>query len=245
MATYLIIDDESGGREILSLLLKYIVPDCEIYESATVDEGLRVYLEQKPDLVFLDVQMPHKNGFEFVHELVQLGEHPKVVFVTAYNQYAIQAIKASALDYLLKPINEDDLRFCLNRIDSLQEEDFEHQKMIELLTRLKMNHRLKINTRVGFEVINPSEILYCEADGNYTDICLTDGKKLTTSTTLGLIEQELPKDQFFRIGRSIVINLDYLKSVNRKERICQLKFDDVSRDLPLSLSRVQDLSKIF
>lgn len=245
MTTYLLVDDESGGREILSQLLNHINAECKILESSTVDEGVRIYLDQKPDLVFLDVQMPQKNGFELVHELIQLGEHPKVVFVTAYNQYAIDAIKASALDYLLKPINESDLRFCLNRIQSMQEEELEHHKMIELLTRLKMSHRLKINTRVGFEVVNPKEILFCEADGNYTNICLTDGQKLTTSTTLGLIEQELPNDQFFRIGRSIVVNLEYIKSVNRKERICQLQYGDFSCDVPLSLSRMQDLSNIF
>lgn len=117
--------------------------------------------------------------------------------------------------------------------------------MSDLFLHLKLNHRIRINTRVGFEIIKSENILYCEADGNYTKICLIDGQKQTTSTTLSCVIKQLPDDHFFRIGRSIVINLDYRKSVNRKEKICQLQVEGQSIKLPLSNSRVQQLAEIF
>lgn len=245
MSTYLLVDDESRGRELLSILLKRINPDCTIITAPGVDEAIKLYFDHNPALVFLDVEMPKKNGFEFVHELIHLGKSPRIVFVTAFNQYAIEAIKASALDYLLKPVNEEDLRICMNRIIGIRKEEVENQKMMELLTKIKMNHRLKINTRTGFEVINPKEILYCKADGNYTDICMIDGKKITTSNTLGLVEKGLTMDEFYRISRSVIINLNYLKSVDRKERFCEIEYGEFSYQLPLSLTRIQDLSNIF
>ncbi len=245
MQTILVVDDEQRGRELLSLLIKRILPNVNIKEAASVDSAVNIYLEEKPNFVFLDVEMPKRNGFEFIKDLVQNGLTPKVVFVTAYNQYAIEAIKNSALDYLLKPVNEEDLRMCINRINLKWQESNENEKILELLTRMKLNHRLKINTRNGFEVINPENILYCEADGNYTTICLTAGARLITPTTLGIVEYELPKGEFYRVSRSAIINLSYLKSVNRKARICRLQVGSITYDIALSLARIQELSNLF
>jgi len=245
MNRFLVVDDEDKARALLNKLLLLAEPYCQVVEANSVEQGIARYLEFQPDLVFLDIEMPHKNGFELVHELMLMGESPKVVFVTAFNQYAIKAIKASALDYLLKPINENDLKQCINRARLIDNKKKETDKMDDLLNRLSMNKRLKVNTRTGFEIIKQDDILYCEADGNYTNIFLTNQEKLTTATTLGLIEDQLTSDLFFRVSRSILINLDYLKSVNRKDKVCHLQIDDECISLPLSYSRVQKLAEIF
>jgi len=245
MNRFLVVDDEDKAREVIGNLLHRIAPSCNVSEANSVEQGVKKYIEFQPDLVFLDIEMPHKNGFELVHELMLMGESPKVVFVTAFNQYAIKAIKASALDYLLKPIDENDLKQCIKRAKLITSNDKEEGKLGDLLDRLSINKRLKVNTRTGFEIIKQEDILYCEADGNYTNIFLTNQEKLTTATTLGLIEDQLTSDLFFRVSRSILINLDYLKSVNRKDKVCLLNVNNECISLPLSNSRVQKLAEIF
>jgi len=245
MNRFLIVDDEDKALEVINKLLHRVEPECLISEANSVEEGIKNYIEFQPDLIFLDIEMPHKNGFELVHELILMGESPNVIFVTAFNQYAIKAIKASALDYLLKPIDENDLKQCIKRAQLIANKDKEDGKLDELINRLSLNNRLKVNTRTGFEIIKQDHILYCEADGNYTNIYLTNQEKLTTATTLGLIENQLISDLFFRVSRSILINLDYLKSVNRKDKICHLQLDDECIPLPLSSSRVQKLAEIY
>lgn len=245
MNRFLVVDDEDKAREVISKLLHRLEAGCQITEANSVEQGIKSYIEFQPNLVFLDIEMPHKNGFELVHELILMGESPKVVFITAFNQYAIKAIKASALDYLLKPIDENDLKQCIKRAQLIENNKKDESKFGELLNRLSMNNRLKVNTRVGFEIIKQDDILYCEADGNYTNIYLTNKDKLTTATTLGVIEDQLISDLFFRVSRSILINLDYLKSVNRKDKVCHLQIDEECITLPLSYSRVQKLAEIF
>lgn len=245
MNRFLVVDDEDKAREVISKLLSRVEPECQVSEANSVEQGIKNYTECQPDLVFLDIEMPHKNGFELVHELILMGESPRVVFVTAFNQYAIKAIKASALDYILKPIDESDLKQCIKRAKLIDNDKKDEDKLNELINRLSMNNRLKVNTRTGFEIIKQDDILYCEADGNYTHIYLTNQDKLTTATTLGVIEDQLISDLFFRVSRSILLNLDYLKSVNRKYKLCHLQVDDKVISLPLSNSRVQKLAEIF
>jgi len=245
MATYLIVDADINARKNLNEKLKELEPQCHVIETNCVDEALLLYMVQKPNMIFLDINLGEKNGFELIHELMELGERPLLTIVSQTETYAIKAIRLSAVDYILKPIKVEDLQYSLNRMHILEEEELEHQKRTDMFLRLKKNHRVRINTRTGFEIIRSENILYCEADGNYTNICLVDGLAQTTSTTLGSVVQQLPQDQFFRIGRSIVINLDYLKSVNRKEKLCQLQRGEKKYILPMSLNRVQELSQVL
>lgn len=245
MSTYLIVESDKDLRKNLIHSLREIEPQCSIHESDCVEEALLSYIIHKPNIVFLSVDFTDKNGFELIHELIELGEKPRVAIISEDAQNALQALRSNAVDFLSKPIKRSDLQFCINRVRCLDQAESERQNMADLFLRLKMNYRIRINTRVGFEVIKSEDILYCEADGNYTNIFLMDGRKQTTSTTLGCVIKQLPDDHFFRIGRSIVINLDYLKSVNRKEKVCQLQVEGQSIELPLSNSRVQQLAEIF
>jgi two-component system LytT family response regulator len=245
MSTYLIVESDKNLRKNLIISLHEIDPLCNIQETDCVEEAILAYIIKKPNLVFLSVDFTETDGFELIHELIELGEKPRVAIISKNEQNALKALRSNAVDFLSKPIKQNDIQFCINRVRCLEEAETERQKMSDLFLHLKMNHRIRINTRVGFEIIKSEDILYCEADGNYTNICLMEGKKQTTSTTLGCVIKQLPDDHFFRIGRSVVINLDYLKSVNRKEKICQLQVEGRSIELPLSNSRVQQLAEIF
>jgi len=245
MSTYLIVEADRDSRKNLINHLQDIEPDCKIHETSCIKDGLLQYAIQKPKLVFLGVDLPGQNGFEFIHELMELGESPRVAITSKNEQQLLRALRSNAFDFLSKPVKKDELQFCLKRVQYLREYEMERRKISELFQHLKKKNRIRINTRVGFEIVKSDDIIYCEADGNYTNICLMDGKKQTTSTTLGCMLKQLPDGNFFRIGRSVVINLDYLKSVNRKDRICQLQIDGKNIELPLSSKRVQQLVEIF
>ena len=245
MSTYLIVDSDKKARNLLKKRLLNVEPLCEIKEAANLEDAMLFYIMHKPQLIFLEIDLKDELGFELIHGLLELGEQPRVAITTSNEKYTIRAIRSSVVDYLLKPINLEELQFCLNRARFLEEDEQDRQIMNELYVKLKINKKVRINTRVGFEVIKPEEILYCKADRNYTDICLTDGSRLTTSNTLGSVVQQLPQELFFRIGRSAVINLEYLKSVNRKERQCVLCCSNELFSLPLSPGKVSELAKVL
>ena len=245
MSNYLIVDSDKKANKDLKLKLREIESSCGIYQAYSVEEALLLYVLHKPQLIFLEVKLKDDNGFELIHQLLELGEHPKFALVTKSKDFTIKAIRSSAIDYLMKPVNIENLQFCLNRVQCQEYEEMQKQKMSELFFKLRINKRVRINTRVGFEVIKPEEILFCKADRNYTDIKLVSGDSLTTSNTLSSVIQQLPGELFFRIGRSATINLDYLKSVNRKEKQCLLCCDSDIYKLPMSPSRVHQLSEVL
>ncbi|WP_321300146.1 LytTR family transcriptional regulator DNA-binding domain-containing protein [Marinifilum fragile] len=245
MNVYLIVDHCKKEIADLKSKLSKIEPECKVYHSTTVEDALLLYVLHKPQLVFLEVNLKNENGFELIHGLLELGERPNFAITTKNESFAIKAIRSSAVDYLLKPIAIEDLQFCLNRVQTMEYEEMEKQRMTELFLKLKIQKRVTIKNRVGFEVIKPEEILFCKADRNYTDIKLVDGTSLTTSTTLGSVVQQLTSKVFFRIGRSAVINLDYLKSVNRKDKQCLLSCNSEIYKLPMSPNRVQELSRVL
>ncbi|WP_421917937.1 LytR/AlgR family response regulator transcription factor [Marinifilum sp.] len=245
MNDYLIVDQCKKEIADLKMKLSKIEPECMLYHSTTVENALTLYLLHKPKLVFLEVNLKNENGFELLYRLLELGERPNFAITTKKEAYAIKAIRSSAVDYLLKPVAMEDLRFCLNRIHSIEYEEMEKQRIAELFLKLRTQKRVTIKNRVGFEVIKPEEILFCKADRNYTDIKFVDGSSLTTSTTLGSVVQQLTSKIFFRIGRSAVINLDYLKSVNRKDKQCLLACNNEIYKLPMSPNRVQELSRVL
>lgn len=222
----IIIDDEADARDRLSdLLLK-----CEavqlLHSYGKPSEALQGVAEHKPDLVFVDVEMPLMSGFELVKAVQKSGHHPHFVFVTAYNQYAIKAIKAEAFDFLLKPVDIDELKETLERFaarlestDHATKNSSPHShKDTESLHISIPIQRIKFSNRNGYVLINPADILYCEADGAYTDVYLKDGRRLTDSNYLSAVENRLPQGHFVRISRSLLVNLAHILRVDRKKR---------------------------
>ena len=229
----IIVDDEPEARDILENLLTDF-SDIEILgKENSVDTALISILKHKPDIVFLDIDMPNKNGFELVKELKQLNLCPTIIFVTAYNHFAIDAIKHAAFDYIMKPVDIDDLQLCISRYQTEADENLFSNKIDDLLACLR-KEKIKFKTREGLIFIDPEEIIFCEADGNYTNLFLKGKEqKRTVTINLGSLIQILPNN-FSRISRSNIINRNFLKEVNRKNKKCTLisSSDEFILDIP-------------
>lgn len=239
----LIVDDEESARKLLKKLLEETQFFYDIRMSQSVSAAY-IELEQfSPDLYFLDIKMPGKDVFSFIHDLPHTGKKSGIVFVTAFDQYAIKAIKSQVYDYLLKPVNRKELNDCITKfIRSNVEENLNEriEKAAEFKERLS---RIKVNTRTGTIFINPSNILYCKADGNYTIIC-TGEKQHLCSMNLGKIEEQLPKNGFIRLGRSYIINFEYIIMLDRKGSHVTLSRDGESATIKIPRHHIKDIDRI-
>jgi len=240
----IIVDDESEARELLITLLGDYPNIIITAQSGSVDEALTLITANPPDIVFLDIHMPKKNGFDLASALRLLNINSHIIFVTAYDQYAIQAFKHAAFDYLLKPINEDELRDTILRFRSAKNKVDLSEKMDDLFKVINGNHRLRFTTRSGYSYINLHEIVYLSAEGNYTSIFLSNGKEETITQNLGQIEEELSPKNFFRINRSVIINLKYIARVNRRSKMCHLSVGKTELEFFISPDQIKILETL-
>jgi two-component system, LytTR family, response regulator len=217
----IIIDDEKDSIDLLSDLLKDI---AEVNLAGTFNnpvEGLAAIISMKPDLVFLDIEMPVMDGFGVVDAIRDKDIYPEIVFVTAWNKYAIEAIRHAAFDFLVKPVSVADLRNCIVRCMNKKPQPDIHRQIDDLLQTLK-HPKLCFNTRTGNIFIDQNRIVYIEADGNYTDFILDNHTRQTITQNISAVEPLLDRNDFQRISRSAIINRKFLQEINRKERKCIL-----------------------
>ncbi|HEY8957003.1 LytTR family DNA-binding domain-containing protein [Chitinophaga sp.] len=218
MLTAIIIDDEKKGRVALREKLHDYCPEIELLgEAADGAEGLHLIREQKPDIVFLDIEMPSMNGFEMLHLLPQKDFH--LIFTTAYNQYAIKAIRYAAFDYLLKPVDIDELRSAVERVKEQSQEHTEEKLRVlqQNLDTRPLLGKIAIPTLDGLLFFTITDIVYLEAKSNYTAIHFANHPSLLASRTMKDFEELLPADLFFRTHHSYIINLRYIKRYIRGE----------------------------
>ena len=215
----IIIDDEEDGRLVLASLLKLYCPKVEVLGMfSSASEGIKGIEEIKPDLIFLDIDMPIMNGFSMLEKLASIDF--AVIFVTAYNHYAIKAIKFSALDYLLKPIDEKELTMAVNKC--IQERDSKENERLSFFIKNQKNDiqaltQMALPIRDGYIFANVNDIVRCEGDGNYTLVLFQNGEKQLVSKTLKEFETNLAHHNFVRIHKSHLINLKYVKKYTRGE----------------------------
>lgn len=205
----ILIDDEKAALESLQKKIQLYIPDVEVLDTAiNAKEGLQSIHKHQPDLVFLDIEMPWMNGFEMLDCLGTQIDF-SVVFVTAYDQYAIKAFKTVAIDYLLKPVDKDDLILFIEKYKSEHRVLDKEQlgELTEQLNQPKQHNRLLIKGIESIDVLDTDDILCCQADSNYSYIYTTDGRKIIATKTLNSLEQMLDKTSFVRIHRSYIINL--------------------------------------
>lgn len=223
MVRAIIVDDEKSAIAALKTLISQFISDVEIVaEAGDVSEAVSKIKENQPDLVFLDIQMPGGSGFKVLEQLTPIGFN--VIFTTAFDQYAIQAIKYSALDYLLKPIVPQELiraieKHKMERLKISMEANFK-----VLLDNLKQpkeapqeSKKIVLSTQEGMHVVAVSDILRCESDDCYTTYHLIDGKKIMVSKTLKESEETLSDSNFIRPHKSHLINLKYVKTLIRSD----------------------------
>lgn len=210
MIRAVIIDDEPLSIETLQNLIREYCPSIEVIATAvSVQEGVQVLRNQKPDLLFLDIAMPDGDGFEV---LEQLAEKPfEVIFTTAYEEYAVKAFDFSAMNYLLKPIGSEDLLKVVDQFETRKARvPRELQFNILQETLRHQFQRIALPTLQGIEFVNLSDIVYCVAEGGYTDFHLEDGQRIVVSRSLGHYEELLSGTLFFRIHHKYLINLKHL-----------------------------------
>ncbi len=219
----IIIDDERNVREVLELLLSQFCKEVEVVALASsAAEGRELLKKHFIDFIFLDISMPKEDGFTFLTTIPK--ENYSIIFVTAFEVYALRALKASAIDYLLKPVSPQDLVEAVNKASHYHEQRQAglHDKQIyqESLDNLNENIRrtskniskITVSEQFGFQIINTSDIVYLEADSNYTLLHLNGSKNILATRTLGDFEKILEQPEFFRIHKSVLINLNYLKA---------------------------------
>ncbi len=221
----IIVDDEQDAREGIELLLQSFLPDVEVLVKAeNAEKAIREVINHKPDIIFLDVKMPGKDGFYVAEELEKLGIETTIIFITAYDQYAIDAIKHAAFDFILKPVDPDELFKAVTRFKNLKEKESLKTKLEKLNACLLPSH-LKFSTLKGFIMIDPEEIIYCQSDGNYTDLFLTNGRRELITVQIGQIAPQLNEKLFVRISRTHIINIRFVKEFNKKKKVVELKGD--------------------
>lgn len=213
MHTAVIIDDERKGRLALSEKIKAYCPEVKIIaEAASGKEGIYAIQKNSPQIVFLDIEMPGMNAFEMLNMLPEKNFH--LIFTTAYNQYAIKAIKYSAFDYLLKPVDIEELKQAINNMSKNEAQQTKEQ--LEMLQQniehpKKLLNKLAIPTAEGLLFYNIEEIVYLEAKSNYTSLYFNNKPKIVASKTLKDFEDLLPTDIFYRPHHSFIINLNCIK----------------------------------
>jgi two-component system LytT family response regulator len=218
----ILVDDEEFARSSLFFLLQ---ENCENINIAGIAKSVaeaRILLSQQPiDLIFLDIAMPGENGFELIGQAKESNAH--VIFTTAYDQYALKAIKANALDYLLKPIDIDELKEAVEKADqyiSLKKNGINQneslQNLAQQLQDRKEIRKISLPNGQGYTLTSVSDIVHIAADSNYSVFYLYNGEKITVSKVLKEYEEILPEHQFIRVHKSSIINLDYVLDYNSR-----------------------------
>lgn len=240
----LVVDDERRSRELLVNLLEKFENFKVVATAENVEHAFELIQINTPDIIFLDIEMPTKNGFQLLEMLIKQNLNPSIIFTTAYEKYAIKAFKFAAFDYLLKPIKLTDLELTLNRFLKNQGDFILHQNTKMLNDYFSKREIIKLNLRTGTLIIEPDELVLCVADGNYTHLLLNDGKQETVTFNIGEIQKMLPESGFFRIDRSNILNLNYLKKIDYKGRNIAIKLNSDYRKIKLNKENIKKLEEI-
>jgi len=245
MISAIIIDDEQHARFTLQAMLeRYFIDKVRVVDSVdSVKEGVLSIHKHHPDLVFLDIEMPGENGFKLFDYFEQIPF--SVIFATAYQNFAIDAVKVAALDYILKPVNYIDLQEAINLFEKKKAKGISQDHIGKLLNSLNpiadTKGKVALPTFTGYQLEKVNSILYCEADQNYTKIYMVNGEQILVSKPIRYLEEVLPIDTFFRIHKSHLVNLNFIKSYDRTEGY-QVVLDNGAK-LDVATRRNQDFLK--
>ena len=213
MINCVIIDDELQNIRLLQNMLEMYCPSVKIMATEiSVKEGMQKLKELHPQLVFLDVEMPHLNGFDLLKKLEPVSF--EVIFVTAYSHYAVEAFEHHATGYITKPVKAEKLIAAVDTATKTIEEKSINKNLFSLLeqnSKQAAPDKIPLSTTNGLVFVKVADIMYCESSGNYTHFFLCDDKKIVVSRQLGEYEKLLPENNFTRIHDKYIINLHYIK----------------------------------
>lgn len=239
----IIIEDEKRAQIYLQGILALVAPEVEVLAICDdLPSGVMAIRKHKPDLVFLDIEMPKYSGLEIVNFFSLEEMTFSIIFTTAYNQYAIQAFKTSAIDYLLKPIEQDELKESLERF--YKKRHTNHEKLHQVIDELKKQNKIAIPDGNSLLLVVPGDIVYLKADNSYTEVVMVSGEKYVASRFLKNFEESLKNySNFFRCHKSYIINTDYMTSYNKSSGGTIVLNGKI--EIPVSPDRVADLLSLF
>jgi two-component system, LytTR family, response regulator len=235
-----VIDDNPAAIADLSNLLEAI-PQVELCGcAANVCDGLKMVHDTRPDLIFLDVDMPDKNGFDLIELLKRNREHiPYIVFVTGYDHYVLQALKAGAVDYILKPVDPDELQKAINKVQLLLEDRSHLQKIDNILDYISRNKQIFVPSNMGYRSVATNEIMYIwrNATSDRIEVVLGETDKVVLPQTYSIAQliELLPQVDFFQIRRELLVNLRYVVNIETFSKECLLRKGTL--EVSLSMSR--------
>ena len=243
MLKAILIDDEPDCVRLLALQLKEHCPGVQVIAQLTSSEaGLEAILNLEPNIVFLDIEMPEMNGFTL---LEQLDDIPfSLIFVTAYNEFALKAFRFSALDYLLKPLDAVELKEAVRKAEKQHRVDPRQFELLRTqLSERQYPNKIAVPHQGGVSFIELKELILCEADSNYTKLFLTSGKTYLLSRTLREVQQVLEERNFLRVHRQYLVNLEHIKMYHKGEAAYLVMYNDST--VPVAKNQKERLIQKF
>lgn len=233
----IIIDDEPDSLKLLQLQLAQSCPQVEVITAYTSSIKAANEIESlQPDLLFLDIEMPVIDGFELLNKISHLSF--SVIFITAYNQYALKAFRFNALDYLVKPIDTTDLLEAVAKAEKKIKPNSTQLSLLQRQMRGEIATKIAIAGQNGVSFIELNEIVFAEASNNYSKLILTDKRIFILSKTLKDVQEVLEESHFLRVHRQYIINLNHVKQFNRNESILTM---DNGEHLPIARNQKERL----
>lgn len=240
MIKLLIVEDEPYIRKALIAMIDsypkeiYIAGEC-----GTIAEAIILVKATKPDIVLLDINLEDGNSFDFLNQIEQIDF--KIIFATAYEEFALTAIKNGAIDYILKPVDEDELHLALDK--TIKTLSHNATTQVEVITNhIKgVKERIVLSLQDGYQVIQLSQLVYCKSDGGYTSFYLANGKQYMASKSIKSFEEQLPPSTFIRTHQSYIVNIKYVEKLD-KSRWLTL---ENGTSVPVSVRKMEMLTNIL
>jgi two-component system, LytTR family, response regulator len=240
MVKALIVDDESKARKSLAILLCQLGNVEVVSEASNGEEAIIMISQHRPDVVFLDVKMPMMGGFDVLDELNKMNINSfHTVFLTAYDEYALKAIKYGAFDYLLKPVDADELKKTIEKVVKAIQKSNAQLEANQLVPYSEQ--KLRLATTTGYDFVSPADIVYIKGDGNYSYLHTTDNQTYSMAKTIKDLHQITGCDSFIRIHKTYLVNKKYLSCYNKNDRYCVLKVQEREYRLPVSTRQARNL----
>lgn len=220
MINAIIVDDEQKSIDTLNAVIDTFTPNVNVLKTATqIQEAYTFINTHSPTILFLDIEMGAFSGFDLLELFDEINFH--LIFVTAHEEFALKAIKFSALDYLVKPVNPKELKSAIKKVEEIGTRETVDKKVKQMLNNFSIherdNHKITLATFDGFEFVEVFDILYCKADGSYTHFYLKNGQKITTSKNLKFYADILIDYGFYRNHSATLINLRYIKKYTKSD----------------------------
>lgn len=241
----IIIDDEEQQRSLINKLIKRYAPAIQVVgEAASVSRGSELIKEEEPDLVFLDVELTDGTGFDLLQQVAGTGFH--LIFITAHNEFAIRAFRFSALDYLLKPIDPEEFAESVQKAMQLHQKQQMEVQLAVLMGNIQSlgdNKKLVLRDASHIHVVQVADICYLQSENNYTSFILADKRKIVVTKALKEYEQLLANQRFFRSHQSYLINLAYLRHIDKRDGGSVVMKDGT--ELPLATRKREALIRLL